>query len=60
MDIGLLFDGSSDGPPLCIGKTLGSFKTSGNTLVCRLIFIIFRRDNNKHDKTSEKSLSILG
>ena len=50
-------DRSSDGPPLCIGMTLVSFKTSGNTPVCRLIFIISRRDGNK---TSEARLSIFG
>ena len=57
IDIVLEFDGSSDGPPLCIAQTLASFKTAGNTPVCRLIFIIYRRYGNK---MSESRLSIFG
>ena len=34
IDIGLLFDGYSNGSPLCIGMILASFKTSGNTPDC--------------------------
>ena len=57
IDIGLQFDGSSDGPALCIAQALASFKTAGNTPVCRLIFIIYRRYGNK---MSESRLRIFG